>query len=176
MEEECRRSGGGVDEVRRGRTLHLQLLVQGPDIVLDPLDELGLVLTDGAADVRPHKQRVEPERGGGGGEGQEEEEPGEDAEHLVGVLGGAELVPHMFKQESENDTVNSMLGLLFITLNHTISYFNWKSIGFDVGRHYLAALQVNAVCWSKYVLLSFTKDHYFLLRFTKHSRIITRPH
>ena len=73
--------------MRRGRTLHLQLLVQGLDIVLD-------VLTDGAADVRPHEQRVEPERGGGGGgEGQEEEEPGEDAEHLVGVLGGAELVP-----------------------------------------------------------------------------------
>ena len=95
----------------------------------------------------------------------------------VGASGaGGPAGSHMFKQESENDTVNSMLGLLFITLNHTISYFNWKSIGFDVGRHYLAALQVNAVCWSKYVLLSFTKDHYFLLRFTKYSRIITRLH
>ena len=58
--------------------LHLELLVQGLDVVLDLLDELGLVLPDGAADVGPHKQRVEAR---------------EDLEHLVGVLGRAELVP-----------------------------------------------------------------------------------
>ena len=57
--------------------IHLEFLVQGLDIVLDALDQLGLVFTDGTADVRPDEQRVVA---------------GEDAEHLVGVFGGTQLV------------------------------------------------------------------------------------
>ena len=66
------------------RVLDLELGVERLDIVLDPLDELRLVLADGATDVRPHEERVEPR---------------EDAEHLVGVLGGAQLVskPGVYK-------------------------------------------------------------------------------
>ena len=45
-------------------------------LYLDPLDELGLVFPDGSSDVGPDEEGVEP---------------GEDPEHLVGVLGGAEL-------------------------------------------------------------------------------------
>ncbi len=56
------------------RILHLELVVQSLDVVFDALDELRLVLPDGSADVRPHEEGVEA---------------GEDAEHLVGVLGGA---------------------------------------------------------------------------------------
>lgn len=59
------------------RGTDLELLVQRFDVVLDALYELRLVLADGAADVRPHEQRVEPR---------------EDAEHLVRVLGRAQLV------------------------------------------------------------------------------------
>ena len=59
------------------RVLYLELGVERLDVVLDPLYELGLVLADGAPDVRSHEERVEPR---------------EDAEHLVGVLGGAQLV------------------------------------------------------------------------------------
>ena len=51
--------------------LNLERLVQGLNIVLDPLDQLSLVFADGAADVRPDEQRVETR---------------EDAEYLVGVL------------------------------------------------------------------------------------------
>jgi len=57
--------------------LNFELLVQGLDVILHPLDQLGLVLADGAPDVGAHKEGVEA---------------WEDAEHLVGVLRGAELV------------------------------------------------------------------------------------
>ena len=52
--------------------------MQSLDVVLHSLYKLGLIFSDGATDVRPHKQRVEA---------------GEDTEHLVGVLGSAELIP-----------------------------------------------------------------------------------
>ena len=57
---------------------YLELLVESFNVVLDPLDELGLVLPDGSTDMWPHKQGVEAR---------------EDSEHLVGVLGRAELIP-----------------------------------------------------------------------------------
>lgn len=56
---------------------NLKLVMQGLNVIFDPLNELGLVFPDGTADVRAHKQGVEAR---------------EDAEHLVGVLGCAELV------------------------------------------------------------------------------------
>lgn len=48
------------------------------NVVLDPLDELSLVLPDGAADMWPHEQGIEPR---------------EDAEHFIGILGCAQLIP-----------------------------------------------------------------------------------
>lgn len=56
--------------------LDLELLVQSFDIVFDPLNQLGLIFPDGAPDVRPHEEGVEP---------------GENAEHLIGILGRSEL-------------------------------------------------------------------------------------
>ena len=41
--------------------LNLELLVKSFNIVLDPLDQLSLVLSNGASDVRAHKQGVEPD-------------------------------------------------------------------------------------------------------------------
>ena len=51
--------------------------MQGLDVIFDPLNELRLVLSDGAPDVWPDKQGVEA---------------GENAEHLVGVLCSPELI------------------------------------------------------------------------------------
>lgn len=51
--------------------------MQRLNIILNALYQLGLVLSDGASDMRTHKQRVEPR---------------EYAEHLVCVLGCPELV------------------------------------------------------------------------------------
>ena len=51
--------------------------MQSFNIVLHALDQLGLVLTNGTTDVGSHEQGVEA---------------GKDAEHLVGVLGGSQLV------------------------------------------------------------------------------------
>ncbi len=59
-------------------TPHLELVVQAFDVILHSLDQLRLVLPDRTADVRPHEEGVVP---------------GEDAEHLVGVLGRPQLVP-----------------------------------------------------------------------------------
>jgi len=39
--------------------LNFELLVQGLDVILHPLDQLGLVLADGAPDVGAHKEGVE---------------------------------------------------------------------------------------------------------------------
>ena len=72
---------------------HLELVVQTLDVVLDPLDELGLVLADGAADVRPHEERVVAR---------------EDAEHLDGVLGRAELVPQP-RRDASLHPVNTLV-------------------------------------------------------------------
>ena len=41
--------------------MNLKLLVKSFNIVLDPLDQLSLVLSNGASDVRAHKQGVEPD-------------------------------------------------------------------------------------------------------------------
>lgn len=60
--------------------MYLKFLMQCLNIVFHTLYELGLVLANGAADVRAHKQGVEP---------------GEYAEHLVGVLGSSELITQM---------------------------------------------------------------------------------
>jgi len=51
--------------------------MQSLNVIFHSLHELGLVLADGPSDVGAHKQGVEA---------------GEDAEHLVGVLGGSQLV------------------------------------------------------------------------------------
>ena len=59
------------------RILHLELLVQRFDVVLDPLDQLSLILAYRTPDVRSHKKGIETR---------------EDPEHLIGVLGGAKLV------------------------------------------------------------------------------------
>ncbi len=56
--------------------LDLEFLVQGFDVVLDSLNQLGLVFSDGTPDMGPHEEGVEPR---------------EDAEHLVGILGRSEL-------------------------------------------------------------------------------------
>ena len=56
-------------------------------LYLDPLDELGLVFPDGSSDVGPDEEGVEP---------------GEDPEHLVGVLGGAELEEKVNRRSSKN--------------------------------------------------------------------------
>ena len=56
--------------------LDLELLVQGFDVVLDSLNQLGLIFPDGTPDVRPHKKGVEP---------------GEKPEHFVGILGRFEM-------------------------------------------------------------------------------------
>ena len=51
--------------------------MQGFDVVFDPLNELRLILSDGASDVRPDEEGVEPR---------------EDAEHLVGILRRSQLI------------------------------------------------------------------------------------
>ena len=51
---------------------HLELGVQGFNVLLHSLDELGLVLSDSPSDVRSDKQGIVAR---------------EDAEHLVGILG-----------------------------------------------------------------------------------------
>ena len=58
--------------------LYLELVVQSLDVVLHPLDELRLVLTDGPSDVSPHEEGVVTR---------------EDAEHFVGVFGHPQLGP-----------------------------------------------------------------------------------
>ncbi len=63
------------------------------DVVLHPLDQLSLVLPDGAADVRPHEQRVKS---------------GEDTEHFVGILGSSQLV----SQTSSDPCLNSVNPLI----------------------------------------------------------------
>ena len=68
-----------------------QLLTQH---VLHPLDELGLVLPDGAADVGHHEQGVEL---------------GEDTEHLVSVLGRLELVPEDTEVDGDDDMTMVMM-------------------------------------------------------------------
>ena len=56
---------------------YLEFLVQSFNIILHTLDQLGLVLANGTTNVRSHEQCVEA---------------GKDTEHLVGVLGGSQLV------------------------------------------------------------------------------------
>ena len=58
--------------------MYLELVVQSLDVVLHPLDELRLVLTDGPSDVRPDEEGIVAR---------------EDAEHLVGIPGRPQLVP-----------------------------------------------------------------------------------
>lgn len=67
--------------------------MQRLNVVLDPLDELCLVLPDRPSDVGTHKESVVA---------------GEDAEHLVGALGSAQLVP----QTSSYARLNSIDALV----------------------------------------------------------------
>lgn len=62
------------------RVALLELLVQRADVVFDALNELRLVLADGAANVRPVEERVEAR---------------EDAEHLVGVARSSQLISQL---------------------------------------------------------------------------------
>ena len=57
--------------------IYLELFVQLLNVIFDPLDELCLVLPNGAPDVGTHKQSVEA---------------GENPEHLVSILGSAQLI------------------------------------------------------------------------------------
>lgn len=57
---------------------YLELLVQALYIILNTLDELCLVLSDGTTNMRAHKQGIEAR---------------ENAEHFVGILGRSQLVP-----------------------------------------------------------------------------------
>ena len=75
------------------RVLHFELFVQRLDVILDSLNQLGLVLTDGAADVRPDKESVETR---------------EDAEHLIGVPRRAELIAQTCS-DSRFNSVNSLV-------------------------------------------------------------------
>lgn len=59
------------------RVLHFELVVQGLDVIFHALDELRLVLSNGAPDMGAHKEGVEA---------------GENAEHLVGVLCSSQLI------------------------------------------------------------------------------------
>lgn len=56
---------------------NLELFMEALNVILDPLDELCLVLPNGTTDMGTHKQGVEAR---------------EDAEHLVGILGRTQLV------------------------------------------------------------------------------------
>lgn len=54
-----------------------ELALQRFDVLFDAKDELGLVLANGAADVRADEEGVEA---------------GEDEEHLVGILSATQLI------------------------------------------------------------------------------------
>ncbi|KAH9392991.1 hypothetical protein TYRP_006090 [Tyrophagus putrescentiae] len=89
--------GNVVDAAHAGalrlRVLHLELLVQRLDVVLHPLNQLRLVLANGAADVRPHEERIEA---------------AEDAEHLIGVLRRAQLVAQL-RGDARLDAVDALV-------------------------------------------------------------------
>lgn len=59
------------------RILDLELFVKRLDVILDSLDQLSLVLADGASDVRANKERIEAR---------------EYSKHLVGVLCRPQLI------------------------------------------------------------------------------------
>lgn len=59
------------------RVLHFELVVQGLDVIFHALDELRLVLSNGTPNMGAHEEGVEA---------------GENAEHLVGVLCGSQLI------------------------------------------------------------------------------------
>lgn len=85
-----------------GRVLDLELLVQRLDVVFDALDQLGLVLANGAADVRSNEERVETR---------------EDAEHLIGVLRSAEQVTQAGR-DARLDAIDSLVIALGRRLPH----------------------------------------------------------
>ena len=66
---------------------YLEFFVKGLDVILDPLDELGLILSDGTPDVRSDEEGVEARK---------------DAEHLVGVLRRSQLVAETSRDTSLN--------------------------------------------------------------------------
>lgn len=57
---------------------NLEFLMKALNVILDPLNKLCLILSDGTTDVGTHKQGVEA---------------GENTEHFIGILGSAQLVP-----------------------------------------------------------------------------------
>ena len=59
--------------------------MEGLDVILDPLNKLSLILFDGASDVRPDEEGVEP---------------GKDAKHLIGVLRRSQLVAEASRDAS----------------------------------------------------------------------------
>lgn len=59
------------------RMTYLELVMKCLNVILHPLDQLGLVFADCTSDVWTHKQSIEP---------------GEDPEHLVCILGCSKLV------------------------------------------------------------------------------------
>lgn len=59
------------------RILYLELVMECFDVILHPLDQLSLVLPDCTSDVWTHKQSIEP---------------GENPEHLIGILSCSKLI------------------------------------------------------------------------------------
>ena len=56
---------------------HLKLVMKCLNVILHSLNQLCLVLTNGTSDVWPNEQSIES---------------GEDPEHLIGILGGSQLI------------------------------------------------------------------------------------
>ncbi len=92
------RHGGQIVQLRHGVGLGVAILLLEPfmqcsDGLLDVVDELRLVLSNGAADLGPDEERVEFR---------------EDAEHLVGVLGRSQPVA----QPCDNGVLNARRPLI----------------------------------------------------------------
>ena len=88
---------------------NLELVVQGLDVILYPLNELCLVLPDGPADVGPHEQGIVA---------------GEDTEHLIGTLGCAKLV----SKTGCNPGLNMVNMLIIPTRKDDVQHHYWSRV------------------------------------------------
>lgn len=84
--------------------LHFKLVMQRFDVIFHALDELRLVLSDGPANVGTHEEGIEA---------------GENAEHLVGVLCGSQLIT-----EAGRDTGLYAVNAFIVTLHGSFPGFH----------------------------------------------------
>lgn len=78
------------------KKIYLKFLMQSFNVILHPLNQLSLILSNGSTNVRSDEQSIEA---------------GKDAEHLVGIFSCSQLIPQL----GRNSRLHSVYSLIIPT-------------------------------------------------------------